>query len=167
MFTRADKAVMAQPTRFDLSRLEGCTGTVSDERVAVPHALRPSRDSDAPPARPAGPVPTAPKRNQPAPQEAPTTRAPAQPAPAVQAGAPASAPAAAPSEAPPPSPRPASTRREAAPRPAPRSPAITAESAVAVAIDPEVSDRVSFGVVLALTLSAWIPVLLLWWARIA
>lgn len=155
---RADKAGMAQPTRFDLSRLEGCTGTLSDRTVAVPHALRPAGAPATQPARPVGPAP------------APPSRVPAPEAPNPVRVAPA----------PGPEPRRESDRSATPPRsPAPPrrapvredpAPASAAQPSVNTAValpDAESKDRVSFCVVLALTLLAWIPVLVLWWARIA
>ncbi|MBM4111763.1 MAG: hypothetical protein FJ253_00060 [Phycisphaerae bacterium] len=164
---------MAKATRFDLSQLEGCTGTVSDTPVAMPRALRPARPTDAQDrAKRVGadaatpPAPTAPSTSSTAP-----SALPAQTEPSESAAAP-EAPDAAPAQ------RLASTNDDAAaapaapaPVPAPRRSVFDLENdrrarELDRADDSESLDRVRLGVILALTLSAWIPVLLIWWARL-
>ncbi len=173
-----DKPTMAKATRFDLSRLEGCTGTVSDDRVAVPHAIRP-----APPAAPASgtasasPPPVA-RRGTPedlvivpeAPTEesAPSSRSEG-PEAEYPAAAPApTAPAAVASTADAPAAPAKRGARTSTPGPE-RTPIRSIEEAAgAVLAVPErdANEGVRLGVILALTLSAWIPVLLIWWATL-
>jgi len=145
---------MADNTRFDLSRLEGCTGTLSESGVAVPHSLSPSRerpeDRDAPGATETSAAtndePTLPQIGSAAPNK--------NTAPLVAARV-------ADSEATP--------ALVASMRLSPRSvEAIVAERSKAIAARTEAdeSDGLPIAIIVSLTLAAWIPVLLLWSSRL-
>jgi len=160
---RADKRTMVDTARFDLSRLEGCTGTVSDRGVALPHTMVPARPrGTATPstrtARPdASPPSTAPKdrdrgRTNPVPGEA------------IDLGRDEEA-----------------AQHRSVPHPSnPVSAAATVKDAVATSCEVPASspttakdatierdtDSLPVALILALTLSAWIPVLLLWSSRL-
>lgn len=155
---------MAKATQFDLSRLEGCTGTLSQHGVAVPHTLLPARERRAAPQRePAGHDRDA--RPNPEPESTPITRHPAGAesigrAPADEELAP-TATAVAQSRTPP-APAPVAS---AAPEIEPAQSAVTASTCAAVAAR-EACDELPIAIILALTLSVWIPVLLLWTTRL-
>lgn len=160
---------MADPTRFDLSRLEGCTGTVSESAVAVPHALKPARyrgrDSERPRGRPGEPTKSedpgrstvredVPLRSKSAP---PNEESPETPecAPTTKDASEIENGSRAPSAA-----APAAAARPLRPiEPDPREAAATSE------VEREGAE-VPLGFILALTLAAWLPVLLIWSMRI-
>lgn len=156
---------MADNTRFDLSRLEGCTGTLSETGVAIPHAMSPSLSwRDEGPARettsrvsaerkPAAPTATS------TPTSAPVTRSATANTEALVAACV----------------EPCSEARDAAPaiaapvRPSPRgveSMVDASAAAGAAMIERDERDTMPIGIIVALTLAAWIPVLLLWSSRL-
>lgn len=139
---------MAKATRFDLSRLEGCTGTVSDAPVAMARSLRPARAMQVP----VDESPTPPELGE-APSPVPTieTVRAAQAAPTEESKAAKRTPAAA-------SGPDRSALQEERRMSTANAPPVTQEEC-------EAQERVRLGMILALTLSAWIPVLLIWWAR--
>lgn len=152
---------MANSTRFDLSRLEGCSGTMSSSGVAVPHTLVPSRGMRGAKEK-HRPAPAKPQPTPAAPEQAEIE--PAEPLAEVEAEIEAV-----------PAPEAAAVEVPKAPvavpvmKAAPRSvEAIVAEElrTTKEATEQETRDELPLGVILALTLSVWIPVLLLWSSRL-
>lgn len=162
--------------RFDLSRLEGCTGTISESSVAVPHALRPSsdrrerergrgsrRDEHAAPS---------------APGEGAELAAPSAIDATVAGTADAQASAAAPGTVPPDATMARIESTTGAAQHATASNTAAWNAGASTALQPtavtvaaatqtrEDIDELPLGVILALTLAAWIPVLLLWSSRL-
>lgn len=141
---------MAHATRFDLSRLEGCTGTLAQRRNGVPEET--SRTAPAANAAPEPLAPGALRSSEAAPQEPEETPGTAA-FPRTDAA-------------------PASAARSLTPQPAPTRPANRLRAAEQAANDPatdeDACETLPLTTIFALTLAAWIPVLWLmrdWVAR--